>query len=383
MTKMVNNKPEISRDIREKITKWAENDYLLQSGGPLAVPSAAEMLKYANSNGYNVTLENMKKLRNSLEVVSKYKVIGNTFRKRNLGFSPSFVPRSGWVHIDVGFIGKNKKQYGQFILAVDSLTQRVKIKTFKKQAKSKKNLQKFIIELMEDDQWKSTYRVVTDGESGMSINAIRFLESRYPELRIIKLDYNINTKAFLSERKIRSFKSKLSRYCLINKIPLARWRVKHPVLGKIPALVVQNALNNTKIVDDYTPNKITQANEKEFMATLIQKKKKYAYTFLYGISVPKDSNILNKIFKFKEGDKVLVALTEHPDAAVRKKQWKKKSSIVGHFDKNTGIFEIVWRTFTISAKLYLTFHYRIKREGDRQSPLPRLYHEDYLRLYLP
>ena len=363
----------------KKLKKWAENDYLLKSPGPLAVPSVAEMYTYAKKMGFNISKDQIKKFRNELEVVSKYKHIGNTFKKRNALFRPSFVPRTGWVHLDVGFIGKNRKKYGEFILAVDTLSQRVKIKTFVKHAKSRKNLQNFIIELMSEEPWKNTYRIVTDGEAGISPNTINFLESRYPELRIIKLDYNIHTKAFLSERKIRSFKSKLSRYCLVQKIPLSKWRVKNPVFGGIPAKIVEEALNSTKIVGNFTPNNITQANEQSFIKELIDKKKKYAYTFLYGLSFPQNTKMLDKLFKFKEGDKVLVALTEHPDPHIRKQQWNKKTSIIGHFDKKSGLFIIVWRTFTISAKLYLTCHYRIKHEGG--SVLPRLYHQDFLRPY--
>ena len=367
--------------IFKKLKKWAENDYLLRTPGPLAVPSVAEIYTYAKKMGFGINKQQIRKFRNQLEVVSKYKCIGNTFKKRNALFLSSFVPRTGWVHLDVGFIGKNRKKYGEFLIAVDTLSQRVKIKTFAKHAKSRNNLQNFIIELMSEDPWKNTYRIVTDGEAGISTNAINFLESRYPELRIIKLDYNINTKAFYSERKIRSFKSKLSRFCLVQKIPLFKWRIQNPKVGGIPAKIVEEALNNTKIVGTFTPNNITQANEQKFIEELIDKKKKYAYTFLYGLSVPQDTKMLDKLFKFKEKDKVLVALTEHPDPRIRRQQWKKKATIVGHFDKKSGVFIIVWRTLTISANLYLACHYRIKDEGG--TLLPRIYHQDFLRLYSP
>ena len=361
----------------KNLKKWAENDYLLRSPGPLTVPSVAEMRKYSIGKGFALSKPELTRIRNQLEVVSKYKKLGNKFAKRKAVWLPSFVPRTGWVHLDIGFIGESKKQYGEFIIAVDTLSRRVRIKTFAKHAKTRSNIQQFIIDLMNDPVWSRTYRIVTDGETGVSDNAIDHLQSLFPELRIIKLEYNLRTKAFFSERMIRTFKSKLSRYCLAKKIHLSKWRQK--VDGTIPANVVVQAINDTKIVGKFTPNSITPQNEQQFIQELIQKKKKYAYTFLYGLNFPQETDTLNKLFKFKEGDKVLIALNEHPDSNIRNKQKYKKPTISGHFNKNSGIFEIVWRTFTVSAKFYLTFYYRIKNNNGTE--LPRLYHEDLLRPY--
>ena len=97
---------EQSQNIFKKLKKWAENDYLLRTPGPLAVPSVAEIYTYAKKMGFDINKQQIRKFRNQLEVVSKYKHIGNTFKKRNALFLPSFVPRTGWVHLDVGFIGK-------------------------------------------------------------------------------------------------------------------------------------------------------------------------------------------------------------------------------------------------------------------------------------
>ena len=249
-----------------KIKRWAEHDYLLKSPGPLAVPSVSEMHKYSISKGFSFTKAQLTKIRNELEVVSKYKKIGNKFRKSNALWMPSLVPRRGWVHLDIGFIGLSGKQYGEFILAVDTLSRRVKIKTFVKKAKTLKNLQIFIIDLMNDPFWARTYRIVTDGESGISTNLINHLQAIYPELRILKLQHNKN-KAFYAERTIRTFKSKLSRYCLVEKIHLSKWRNK--VNGLIPAQVVEEAMNNTKIVGSFTPNTITDKNEQQFIREII------------------------------------------------------------------------------------------------------------------
>ena len=76
--------------------------------------------------------------------MSKYKKLGYTVRKKNALWLPSLVPRRGWVQIDIGFIGQSKKRYGEFILAVDTLSRRVKVQTFQVQAKTLKNLQTFI-----------------------------------------------------------------------------------------------------------------------------------------------------------------------------------------------------------------------------------------------
>ena len=73
------------------------------------------------------------------------------------------------------------------------------------------------------------------------------------------------------------------------------------------------------------------------------------------------------------------ALNEHPNAKIRDKQKYRKPTISGHFNKDSGIFVVVWRTFTVSAKFYLTFYYRIKYINGAE--LPRLYHEDILRPY--
>ena len=359
------------------LKEWAENDYLLRSPGPLTVPSVAEMHKYSVGKGMNLNKLELTKIRNELEIVSRYKKLGNKFKKKKALWMPSFVPASGWVHIDIGFIGESRKQYGEFIIAVDTLTRRVRIKTFTKKAKTRINIQQFIIDLMNDPVWSRTYRIVTDGETGVSDNAIEYLQSRFPELRIIKLEYNLSTKAFLSERMIRTFKSKLSRYCLAQKIHLSKWRQK--VGGRIPANVVVQAMNDTKIVGSFTPNRITPQNEQEFIQELIKTKKKYAFTFLYGLIFPQETATLNKLFKFKEGDKVLIALKEHPNSNIRNKQKYKKPTISGHFNKDSGIFVIVWRTFTVSSKFYLTFYYRLKYNNGIE--LPRLYHEDLLRPY--
>ena len=100
------------------------------------------------------------------------------------------------------------------------------------------------------------------------------------------------------------------------------------------------------------------------------------------MSSPQETTIINKIFKFKIGDLVLIALREHPIAKIREKQKYKKPSISGHFDKETGgVFKILWRTFTISATFYLTCFYRLKYKNG--PVLQRLYHEDMLRSYSP
>ena len=365
---------ELDNDGIKKLKEWAEFDYPFS--GTLTIPSVGEMKKYMQSLGYSVQNNQLKLIRNTLEPISKFKKMGNTYSKRNKYWIPSFVPRPGWVHLDIGFIGQNRKKYGEFILAVDALTQRVKLKTFSKKAKTTRSLRLFIIDLMNDNFFKDTYRILTDGESGISVNLMSELKNQFPQLTIIKLPYNIHTKSFVAERKIRSFKSKLSRLCLLKKIPLFKWR-NRDVNGQSPAQIVVDALNRTKIVNGYSPDTITQDNVFNFIEALMKTKKKYTHSFLYGMSFPQSSKLDDKIFKYKVGDRVLVSLIDHPDSTVRKTY--AKATIKGHFDKGTGIFKIVSRTYTISSQNYLVIHYRIRKEGGRQI-LPRKFPQDSLRL---
>ena len=76
----------------KNLKKWAENDYLLRSPGPLTVPSVAEMRKYSIGKGFALSKPELTRIRNQLEVVSKYKKLGNKFAKRKAVWLPSFVP---------------------------------------------------------------------------------------------------------------------------------------------------------------------------------------------------------------------------------------------------------------------------------------------------
>ena len=75
----------------EEVKRWSVNDYLLKSPGPLAVPSVAEMYKYSNSKGFKLNKRQLTKARNQLEVVSKYKKLGYTVRKKNALWLPSYL----------------------------------------------------------------------------------------------------------------------------------------------------------------------------------------------------------------------------------------------------------------------------------------------------
>ena len=55
---------EQTQTIFKKLKKWAENDYLLRTPGPLAVPSVAEIYTYAKKMGFGINKQQIRKREN-------------------------------------------------------------------------------------------------------------------------------------------------------------------------------------------------------------------------------------------------------------------------------------------------------------------------------
>ena len=371
-----------------KLKHWAENIYLkgkntiepytqkiliffyIIGPGPLSLPSINELLIHAQKIGIECDKKEIQKFRDSLEVISRYKKIGLSGLRGRKIYRPSLVPRFGWVHLDIGFINLNKKEYGQFLIATDSLSRLTYIEARHKHAKNFKSIKTFIINLLQIQGFKHTYRLVSDDETSLSYKNIQIIETLFPHLRIIKLGYNLHTKAFHAERRIREFKSKLSRVLTARNLPISSWKKLVPEITQ--------ALNETSLVKNFKPSDIKKSNIHRYVTELINQKKKYAYSFLYGLDFPQRSDILDKLFKYNIGDKIYLRIKDNPDDKIRSKAKFAKPTIRGHFDKKLDPYKISNRTFSISSESYLTTVYQLINTKTGKT-LKRLIEEDYIR----
>lgn len=250
----------------------------------------------------------VKKLRNSLILVSSKKGDGRATSgaRRRLSL-PAVFRHPAWVSADLGFIRMKGHNYGQFFLAIQTLTNRVFVTKIPN--KQWPSLREAVERMFKTQGFEQTTRMLMDGEAAFSEKNVSTLSKH--SFRVIRIWPDSGRMAYQAERAIRTFKSVISDILYIKRHHLKDWSrfIKQAVTIMNRQALPINISSPTSLVNFY------------------QKSPKMKAQF-YGIPEPTDYQ-----YAFKIGD--IVVLKSKAAAAGGSKGGKAevfgvKRSLVGY-----------------------------------------------------
>lgn len=162
----------------------------------------------------------IKKLRNSLILVSSKKGDGRATSgaQRQLSL-PAVFRHPAWVSADLGFIRMKGHNYGQFFLAIQTLTNRVFVTKIPNKQWS--SLRDAVERMLKTQGFELTTRMLMDGEAAFSEKNVSTLSN--PSFRVIRIWPDSGRMAYQAERSIRTFKSVISDILYIKRRHLSDW----------------------------------------------------------------------------------------------------------------------------------------------------------------
>ena len=355
--------------------KFSRNRFLSDT----KYPSVQELKTFLLRKFPGATFTNydVRKARNRLPLLTKFRQLGDKGAHRNHGFKPLITTTLGWVEVDLMFLHEHKKKGGQAFIAVDILSKRVYARPIPN--KSLKTLKSVISEMIKSPGFTQVRRILSDEES--ALKSLERKNTDFPGIRFV----TTSRKAKTVERMIRSLKLNLRRIMIANKdnnikrwakyLPRAVDALNTKVLpgGKLPGL------NQVRPID------ITPRNVGAYVSHQILNNPAFSYG-LHPVIPPHNKNRSDKIFKFDIGSKVYFAKQYHPDRNIRDLVWGETKSFSGHFNqksRKTGTddeYVVSHRWLQVSSKGYMIPLYNVR---GKQGQVIHSVYEHYIRPFPP
>lgn len=297
----------------------------------------------------------IKRVRNRLELITKYHPLGDSGQHRNHIFTALRVTSLGWVEVDLMFFYIHGDRHGRAFVAIDILSKRVHVQSIPN--KKIETIQQAIVNLTKSPGFTSVRCILSDNEP-----AIRGLASRktFKSIRFI----TTSKKAKTVERAIRTIKLLLSKYMIQQgETSIHRWRnyidtiVMHMNTRRLPGKIP----GETDIV---RPIDLNMRNCGKYVEYLLFNNKIF-FQSLHPLLIPEKSP--EKIFKFKIGDEVYLA--KKLDKKELREEYKfEHRSFAGHFakfnkDKSENKFVVTNRRLQVSKTGYIVPVYDIQQDG--------------------
>ena len=352
------------------ILKFAKRQY----SKTLSIPTIRQIQKhFEKKDTIKLSRFDIQRIRNKLELITKFQPLGDEGQHRNRRFRSLVTAMSGWVEIDMFFMGQHKAKYGQGIIAVDILTKRVYAQSVPN--KTKETFENFITTLIQTPGFKSTRRILSDKEA-----AVQSLEKQ-KKFKNIKFITTLG-KAKIAERYIRSLKLYLSKLALARGISLMKWReLLSDVLEKLNTKKLPGKIPG--VLDQIRPIDLNKNMAAKYVDYMLFNNKKFFSAF-HPVLTPQNPDIAKKIFKFSIGDKVYLAKKKHINPKMQKQYWGETRSISGHFSKfendssELDIYTIEKRKLDNTSMGYIVPLYKLK---DKDGNSTKFIYEQFIRPY--
>ena len=336
-------------------------------------PNIQQVKRFADSNfNRSVPVHQLKRVRNKLFFISKYRPLGETGHHRNHAFEGLKVGTIGWIELDIMFLNQGGKPYGQAIVVVDILTKMVYAESVSD--KSLPSVIQFIKNLIKVPGFTNVRCVLSDQES--ALKSLSRNNKEFPNIKFFITD----KKAKTVERTIRSIKNILSKIMIQNnESTLYRWK------NYLPQVLLK--LNTKKLpgkipgeLDVVRPIDLNKRNCQKYVEYLLYNNKNY-YKKHHLLLTPQNPELAEKIFRFKINDAVYLARKLYEKSSKNLKF--QKPSILGHFTTKEK-FIVSGRKLTVSSTGYIIPIYRIETAENSdeidKNILDNVY-ERYLRHY--
>ena len=350
------------------ILKFSKQQY----AKTLSIPSIREIQRYfEKKDGLKISRFDIQRIRNKLELISRFQPLGDEGRARNLRFRSLVTAMNGWVEIDMFFMGQHKAKYGQGIIAVDILTKRVYAQSVPN--KTAESFENFIKTLIQTPGFKSTRRILSDKEA-----AVQSLEKQR-KFKSIKFITTLG-KAKMAERFIRSLKLSLSKLALARGISLMRWReLLSDVLEKLNTKKLPGKIPG--VLNQVRPIDLNKNMAAKYIDYMLFNNKRFFSAF-HPVLTPQNPDIAKKIFKFSIGDKVYLAKKKHINPKIQKQYWGETRSISGHFAKfafdssELDVYTIKQRKLDNTSTGYIVPLYKLE---DKEGKPTKFIYEQFIR----
>lgn len=313
--------------------------------------------------------DKLKRIRNKLQLISKYHRLGDTGKHRSHMFSMLRVTTLGWVEVDLMFLYIHNNRHGRAFVAIDILSKRVHVESIAN--KKIETIQQAIQNLIKAPGFKNTKCILSDNEPAIRGLALRKV---FQNIRFI----TTNKKAKTVERAIRTIKLLLTKYMMQNgETSLHRWRnyidtvVMHintrPLKGKIPG--------ESDIV---RPIDLNMRNCGKYVEYLLFHNRAF-FQSLHPFLIPEKNP--ESVFKFKIGDAVYLA-KKFDKKKIRENYKFETRSLAGHFarfnpDGTENKYIIVNRRLESSSLGHIIPVYDIQQEDISINHVYEIYLRDY------
>ena len=355
----------ISKEDEGKILAYCNRQFRKH----LKIPSPQQIKKYFQTKNKNYSLDVIKRVRNKLQLITKFHPLGDTGKHRGHMFSVLRVTTLGWVEVDLMFLHIHKNRYGQAFVAIDILSKRVYVQSIKD--KTIESIQNAIANLIKAPGFRSTKCILSDNEP-----AIRGLANRktFKNIRFVTTD----KKAKTVERAIRTIKVLLTKYMIQQgETNLTKWRdyidtiVLHMNTRRLPGKIPGES-------DIVRPLDLNMRNVGKYVEYLLFNNRIF-FQSLHPFLIPEKSP--ERVFKFNVGDVVYLAKKLEKKKIQENYKFETRS-LGGHFAKYTpnkmkNDFIITSRRLETSSLGHIIPVYDIKQDD------LVVYHvyEEYLRDY--
>ena len=350
------------------ILKFAKQQY----AKTLFIPSISTIQRhFQKKDGLKFSRLDIQRTRNKLELISRFQPLGDEGRRRNFRFRGLVTAMSGWIEIDMFFMGQHKAKYGQGIIAVDILTKRVYAQSVPN--KTTESFESFIKTLIKTPGFISTRRILSDKEA-----AIQSLEKQ-KKFKSIKFITTLG-KAKIAERYIRSLKLYLSKLALARGVSLMRWReLLSDVLEKLNTKKLPGKIPG--VLDYVRPIDLNKNMAAKYIDYMLFNNKRFFSAF-HPVLTPQNPDIAKKIFKFSVGDQVYLAKKKHINPKIQKQYWGETRSISGHFAKfeydstELDVYTIKHRKLDNTSMGYIVPIYKLEDKDGRPT---KFIYEQFIR----
>ena len=336
----------------------------------LSFPTIKQMSQYVTKTfKKEYQKHTLKRIRNKLQLITKYHPLGDSGKHRSHMFSVLRVTTLGWVEVDLMFLYIHNNRYGQAFVAIDILSKRVHVEPIKN--KTIEIIQQAIINLTKAPGFKAVKCILSDNEPAIRGLALR---KTFKNIRFI----TTNKKAKTVERAICTIKLLLSKYMTQQgETSLMRWKnyIETVVMyintrrlpGKIPG--------ESNIV---RPIDLNMRNCGKYVEYLLFHNKIF-FQSLHPFLIPEKSP--EKFFKFKVGDFVYLA-KKLEEKEIREAYKFETRSLAGHFakfnpDKSENKFVILNRRLETSSQGHLIPVYDIQQDDFTINHVYEIYLRDY------
>jgi hypothetical protein len=301
-----------------------------------------ELRKFCSAKGLRIKKSSITSLR------YKFKELAIFSRYRNRHhYMGSSIEKPGVIQIDLGYFRKDLKAFNRqvkyLLVGVDCLSEKLSCipMTNKKQETWKR-----AIHLMQKNDYNFITTLISDRDS--SIGGKAFQERLKEEEGINWIHLRTRSKAFRVERMLRFIKTRLSTALSLNEVGDLNY------LQHLPGILSDY---NSRFIKG-TKIRRKDASKKNYMKILRQKLKMRDPESYFNTSVMSNFSptMASKIFKYKKGDKVLLATYVDYSKKPLLGTFEKKS-VTGSFGKR--VYTVVRSLLKSNSNFFLSIVYQL------------------------